>query len=105
MSWPVNLALTQRFSRPERQYRQVPSVQPSQGTPTRSPSANPPPPLPPPTTPPPTCCPPPPPPRPPPRAPAAPGGGGCCGGVGPPPLKDVQVRTTDPADRHLDQDL
>ena len=34
---PVKLAPSQRFSRPERQKRQTPSVQPSQGTPTRSP--------------------------------------------------------------------
>ena len=40
MSSPVKRAPSQRFSRPERQKEQVPSVQPSQGTPTRRPSSS-----------------------------------------------------------------
>ena len=40
-SQPVNVGCRQRFSAPRRQNRQLPSVPPSQGTPTRSPGAEP----------------------------------------------------------------
>ena len=40
MVYPVKRALSHRFSRPLRQYRHVPQVEPSHGTPTLSPMAN-----------------------------------------------------------------